>query len=522
MPLPFYARDDSPDSRNDTAGLPRTLFPDHNNPTSYLRHFDAQIRHHGRLRREAAGYNAREHTEVTQYKDDVPLDVELRTFIPGDALPEEAYPGNVHTIETKVTPGEPPTLIAREEITPTEMIIYVAGHVLETLSGPSDPPTVISYITAPEGPPSSPPPSSSSSSLLYTDTDYRDAPVIRIPDTPPLADSPPCAPSPIREDAEHPGPGWLVYIPGEPCMPHIPTGRGGYKVTQYVHYVIDQFDEPISMGTRGRGQPHYGGTLTAASRPRDHDPDTHNDHLFPLHADYNDQSAINLALTALGDPVVLADVHRLCQSLERKRELLRQQHALELAWKDWTMTAGEVDRRLTRASVISRITPMLPRRIRAGLLPVANPTGDDVERHLGAHHVLNDFPPPVPILRIPNSNFTATPHPHFTMTNARPTHYHERPRLHGEEDPTNSSPAPIVAAPIGAVAIGVQRAATPRTPRPLICPWRWTTPWYGDSVTRRHRCGTRRNSGVHLDDDITVEDYDLPYDLDWEAEDRGD
>ncbi|KAH9031986.1 hypothetical protein EDB84DRAFT_1438730 [Lactarius hengduanensis] len=433
-PLPFDARDDSPDTRQDTYGLPGANFGPTQNPTSYLRHYTAQGHRLTRLQRAAAEHNAQEHTEGTRYADDVPLDVELGVFVPGDASVEEVYaalaPVFVPVPPAPANPVNSP-LVLSPPITsePTELTVYSRRPRPTSLA--SSPPYFCHQLShrrtthggdeyrGPRTPPRS-------QHLTHRPRATRCTPTpnpvgyITVPPPPDTPPSPSPSPNPIREDNDHPGPGWLVYVPDDPRMPpvNIPTGRGGYEVARYVRYVIDQFDEPVSMGTRGRGQPHYGGVLTAQNRPRDHNPNIRDDHLYSLHADFSHTREIDLALTSLGDPGVLADVHRLRRSLAQKRELLQSQHTLELAWKDWSSKANEVDRRLIHANVISCITPMLSPNIRPGLLPVANPTGDDVERHLGAHHVLNNYPPPVPVLRIPNSLQTAAPPPRFTMTEA--------------------------------------------------------------------------------------------------------
>ncbi|KAH9037594.1 hypothetical protein EDB85DRAFT_1888292 [Lactarius pseudohatsudake] len=141
---------------------------------------------------------AYEHTESTQYADDVPINIKLRVFILGNTSVEEVY--------AVLTP------------------VFIPATLVTTTHSYGSPRKPVSYITVPP-----------------------------LPDMPPSVPSPSPSPNPVREDTEHPRPGWLVYVPDDPRMPpvHIPTGHGGYKPAHYIHYVIDQFNKPISMGTQG-------------------------------------------------------------------------------------------------------------------------------------------------------------------------------------------------------------------------------------------------------------------------------
>lgn len=175
--------------------------------------------------------------------------------------------------------------------------------------------TFLSELGVPDTPPRLPTPPLQSYTIIANSLE-----ISRIEDTASVMDlDPPSAPpSPDPHSGGH----WIEYSANTPHPPFEIEEEGEIKRLAYVQYGLDG-DEPVYMGTNGKRQTIYARRLYALPHTYIHDPPVDDGDLTLLLEDYPFNPSIQIALFAIGDPTLLADVYRF-RSMENKLAGLRR------------------------------------------------------------------------------------------------------------------------------------------------------------------------------------------------------
>ncbi|KAH9051415.1 hypothetical protein EDB87DRAFT_1666107 [Lactarius vividus] len=154
----------------------------------------------------------------------------------------------------------------------------------------------------------------------------------------------------------------------EPYAFEIPFKDGSRGPAPYIRFVINQREEPVSLGTEGRDKPQYFMPLRAIPMPARTDARVPPGHSLALFAtDHTARNEVDWALALVADPGAAADVHRFRLSMRQKQELFARMQDLDIAWNDWLVGAEEINQHLRASNILSRIYPFLPQPLPRGL-----------------------------------------------------------------------------------------------------------------------------------------------------------
>ncbi|KAH9052072.1 hypothetical protein EDB87DRAFT_1693011 [Lactarius vividus] len=167
---------------------------------------------------------------------------------------------------------------------------------------------------------------------------------------------------------EHPGVGWRVARRSEPYSFEIPFEDGSRGPVPYLQFIINQREQPVALGTEGRGKPQYYKPLYSIPMPAHEEAGTPAGHSLALFSKgHVVRNEVDRALTLVVDLGAAADVHRFCLSMRRKQDLFARMRDLDIAWNNWLAEAEGVNMCLRLSNITSHIYPFLPQPLLRGL-----------------------------------------------------------------------------------------------------------------------------------------------------------